>query len=234
MIPIRDTIPARRFPFVMWLIILLNAAVFYHELTLPSPHLERFIESWAVIPVSLFNPGHPAAGIHAGPVLSLFSAMFLHGGWLHFIGNMWILVIFGDNVEDRLGHIRFAVFYFICGAAANFLHAVFNADSNIPTIGASGAIAGVMGAYFVLFPMARILVMVPVFFYPVFFEIPAIFYLFFWFLIQVYSGTFSLVHGPANFEGIAFWAHIGGFLVGLFLLIFFLPGRKSQYRPRRS
>ena len=143
----------------------------------------------------------------------LVTSMFLHGGWLHVFSNMWTLWIFGDNVEDRLGHGRYLGFYLLSGLAAAAIHTLTNTDSTLPTIGASGAIAGVMGAYFVLFPGARVVTLIPIFFWPLFVELPAILYLGFWFLTQFYSGTLSLAAGR-DAGGIAWWAHVGGFLVG--------------------
>jgi len=153
--------------------------------------------------------------------------MFLHGGWMHFISNMWSLWLFGDNVEDCMGHLRFLIFYLLCGLAAGFIHFMFNPTAQVPTIGASGAIAGVMGAYFVMFPTARVITLVPIFFLPYFIEIPAVFYLGIWFMMQLFSGMFSLVL-PTGAGGIAWWAHVGGFLFGILVLPFF---RRRRGRP---
>jgi membrane associated rhomboid family serine protease len=147
--------------------------------------------------------------------------MFLHGGWIHLIGNMWTLWIFGDNVEDEMGPWKFLIFYLTCGLFASAVQIYTNPDSVLPTIGASGAIAGVMGAYYVLFPRARIIIMIPILFFPFFFEIPAVLFLAFWFLEQLFSGAFSLL-GPKMLGGIAWWAHIGGFLCGMTIYRFFL------------
>jgi membrane associated rhomboid family serine protease len=143
--------------------------------------------------------------------------MFLHGGWLHVISNMWILYLFGDNVEDRMGHLRFLGFYLLSGLAANLAHFLVNLDSTMPVIGASGAVAGVMAAYLRLFPRARIITLFPVFFIPYFLELPAYFFMAIWFLSQLFSGAASLL-APDAAGGIAWWAHIGGFLVGFFLV----------------
>ena len=155
--------------------------------------------------------------------------MFLHGGWAHIIGNMWTLWIFGDNVEDRMGPVRFTVFYILCGLVAGVVHWFTNPHSAVPTVGASGAIAGVMGAYFVLFPHARVVVMVPVFFYPLFFEVPAVTYLLFWALSQVFSGTMAIA-GPGEVGGVAWWAHVGGFTAGLVLHALFVQPRRTIRR----
>jgi membrane associated rhomboid family serine protease len=155
--------------------------------------------------------------------------MFLHGGWMHIIGNMWTLWIFGDNVEDRMGPLRFVLFYLLCGLAAGVTHWLTNPDSTIPTVGASGAIAGVLGAYFFLYPHARIIAMVPIFFWPFFFELPAITYLGFWILSQIFSGTLSLAL-PKDVGGVAWWAHVGGFIAGAALHRLFVKRRRSMRR----
>jgi membrane associated rhomboid family serine protease len=156
--------------------------------------------------------------------------MFLHGGWAHLIGNMWSLWIFGDNVEDVMGPWRFLVFYLLTGVAAGVTHYVLNLDSTVPTVGASGAIAGVLGAYFVLYPRSQIVVLVPIFFFPFFFQLPAVTYLLFWFLSQVFGGAIAGL-SQSQVSGIAFWAHVGGFLAGVvFHRLFIFPERE---RPRR-
>ena len=151
------------------------------------------------------------------PVATLFTYMFLHGSWLHVVSNMWALWLFGDNVEDRIGHFRFACFYVVCGLLSISLHLVLNPSSVLPTIGASGAIAGVMGAYFLFYPTARMIVLLPVLFYPFFFEIPAAMYLLVWLALQLTSGTFALVVHAGDYGGVAFWAHVGGFVTGVAL-----------------
>ena len=159
--------------------------------------------------------------------------MFLHGGWMHIIGNMWTLWIFGDNVEDRMGPLRFVCFYLLCGLAAGLVHWFTNPDSTLPTVGASGAIAGVLGAYFFLFPYARVIVLIPVLFLPFFFELPALVYLGFWALSQVLSGTLSLV-GPREVGGVAWWAHVGGFMAGIVLHFFFVQRGDAYRQPLRD
>ena len=221
MIPLRDTIRSRSFPIVTWLIILANALVFFFELSLGPRLLQRFIYAFGVVPARL-SLAHPWS------LLTLFTAMFLHGGWMHFLGNMWTLYIFGDNVEDHMGSGRFLVFYLLGGVAANLMQAFAYPNSTTPAIGASGAIAAVLGAYFLFFPHARVITFVPLFFLPWFVEIPAVFYLGVWFLTQLYSGLFALaLPAQASMGGIAWWAHIGGFLFGLLL------GRAFQ-RPQRT
>ena len=161
------------------------------------------------------------------------TSMFLHGGWMHIIGNMWTLWIFGDNVEDRMGPLRFVCFYLLCGIAAGLIHWFTNLDSTLPTVGAFGAIAGVLGAYFFLFPYARVIVLVPVFFLPFFFELPALVYLGFWALSQVWSGTLALV-GPGDVGGVAWWAHVGGFMAGIVLHFFFVQRGDTYRQPWRD
>ena len=158
--------------------------------------------------------------------------MFLHGGWMHLIGNMWFLWIFGDNVEDVMGHGKFLLFYLLCGVAAGLTHVVLNPDSHIPTIGASGAIAGVMGAYLVKFPHARILTLVPIFFFLTTFELPAAFVLLYWFVIQFFSGVGSVAYSSSSQGGTAWFAHVGGFLAGIVLVWVFAT--REPYSKRRE
>ena len=220
MIPLKDTIPSRTFPFINYTIILLNFLFFLYQLSL-GPHLEKFLYAWGVVPAQFFAPlsiGH----LHLSQrILPLFTSMFLHGGWLHFLGNMLYLYIFGDNVEDRLGHARYFLFYLLCGVLAAAVHLLTNTGSRVPTIGASGAIAGVMGAYFFLFPYARVVTLIFIFFFFDIVEIPAFFFLAFWFILQFLSGTVSFDAQNALSGGVAWWAHIGGFLSGILLLFAF-------------
>ncbi len=225
MIPLHDTIPRKTSPFVMWLIIALNLLFFCVELALPQPILTRFIYFFGIVPARYTHPDWFFHGVSYWPFLT---SMFLHGGWLHFIGNMWTLWIFGDNVEDRMGHLRFAIFYLLCGVIASFTHVVFNSHSLIPTIGASGAIAGVMGAYFTMFPHSRIITIIPVFFFPWIVELPAVIFLGAWFFMQFFSGTFSLL-APGTAGGIAWWAHVGGFVAGMILCPVFRKSSRKYY-----
>ena len=200
MIPLRDVIPSRTFPFITVTIIVLNALAWIAELSMPPRVLNQVLYVYGVVP----------GDFH---VATLVTSMFLHASWSHVIGNMWYLWIFGDNVEDQCGHGRFLVFYLLCGCAAAAGQILMNSASLLPTIGASGAIAGVMGAYFVLFPHSRVLTLVPIFFFDVI-EVPAIFLLGFWFLMQLFSA--GAVAASANTGGgVAFAAHIAGFLVGV-------------------
>lgn len=224
MIPLRDTIPHRRPPLMTWAIILANALVFAYELSLPPRALQALFFEFGIVPSRLLRPQGLLPGVPGPGYLSFLTSMFLHGGWAHIIGNMWFLHLFGDNVEDRMGHLRFLLFYLLSGLLAGIIHCWTNAHSALPTIGASGSIAGVMGAYLVLYPHSRIITLVPVLFYPVFFEIPAFLFLFFWFLTQLMNGSLALVSREA-FAGIAWWAHVGGFLAGIVLQLFFVRSR---------
>lgn len=221
MIPIQDTVPSRSVPLVTWGLILLNGLVFLQELALPPERLEELVALLGMVPARL---GHDSEAWW-----TLLTCMFLHGGWTHFVGNMWTLYLFGDNVEDRMGSARFLVFYLLCGLAAGLTHVLTDPNSPIPTVGASGAIAGVLGAYFLLFPTARVITLVPVFFWPFIVEIPAVFYLGVWFVSQLFSGTLALI-GPGYYEGVAWWAHVGGFVAGLALLPVFKQSRQQYGR----
>ncbi len=219
MFPLRDTIPSRTFPFVTLSLIVINLLVFFFELSL-GPALNNFLSTHGIVPseyldINLKNPLQLVA-----LSLPLFTSTFLHGGWLHVIGNMWYLWIFGDNIEDRTGHFRFLIFYILCGMLAGLTHVLMNPYSPIPTIGASGAIAGVMGAYFLLFPRSKILTLVFLFIFIQIIEIPAVFFLGFWILFQFISGSLSAGLSESS-GGVAWWAHIGGFLIGLVLVLFF-------------
>jgi len=212
MFPLYDTLRSRRFPIVNWMLIILNGMAFYYELNLGEAGLNRFIHTWGLVPSQLIsNP--------AGTWVTIFSSMFLHGGWFHILSNMWILAIFGDNIEDRLGGGRYLVFYLLSGTAAALLQAYLSLASNQPMIGASGAIAGVLGAFLVLFPRARIASLVPILFIFTLIEIPAVIFLGFWFISQLFSGWLAL-HG-ADMSGVAWWAHIGGFIFGMLAVSLF-------------
>jgi membrane associated rhomboid family serine protease len=216
MIPIRDTTPVKHFPVVNNLIIGINIVVYLIQMA-QGPALGRFIYFYGLVPARYSVPQIADYFSYGQQAFSLISFMFLHGGFWHILGNMWSLFIFGDNVEDRLGHLRYLVFYLLCGVASGVSHLALNLDSNIPTIGASGAIAGVMGAYFILHPASRILTLIPIIFIPWFIEIPAFFFLGIWFVIQFLNAAGS----QGDIGGIAWWAHIGGFIFGiLFLKVF--------------
>ena len=235
MIPIRDTIPSRGVPVVTWSLIAANVAVFLFELTLDPDELEALFYLFGVVPARFTHPSWASRlGLPVDDYWPFLTSMFLHDGWLHVISNMWALWIFGDNVEERMGRLRFLLFYLLTGLAAGLVHWFTNAQSIVPTVGASGAIAGVLGAYFVLFPYARIIVLLPVFFFPFFFELPAVTYLFVWFASQMIGGALSAL-GPQDVGGIAWWAHLGGFGAGMLLhRLFLLPAGRALRRRERD
>jgi membrane associated rhomboid family serine protease len=214
MIPLRDVIPTRTPPVVTVGFIALNVAFFLYQQTLGPRALDAFVRTWGLVPADFLWD-------------RVITSMFLHGGWGHIAGNMLYLWIFGDNVEDRLGHVRFVIFYLLCGAAAALAQTFINSDSSLPMIGASGAISGVLGAYLVLFPHSRVLTLIPIIFFIQIVEVPAIVLLGLWFLMQLFSGVGSL-GAQADVGGIAFWAHIAGFVAGLFLVnVFKQPERQT-------
>lgn len=228
MIPLRDTIPSQNPPRMTRTLIAANVVAFVFELLMSRQSLEQFTYLFGIVPARFTHPNWAAeVGFPAMSYLPFFTHMFLHAGWLHVIANMWTLWIFGDNVEDRMGPGRFLVFYILCGLAAAFTHVLLNADSTVPTVGASGAIAGVLAAYFLWFTHSRVLVIIPIFFFPLFAEIPAFLYLGIWFVTQLFSGTTALAL-PTRGGGIAFWAHIGGFIAGGFLCWLFLRPRDKR------
>ena len=227
MIPIRDTIPSKQTPVATWSLILANSVVFIFELMMPEPVLQAFFYYFGIVPARYTHPEWARfVGLPIDSYLPFLTSMFLHGGWLHIIGNMWTLWIFGDNVEERMGSLRFLIFYLICGLAAGLVHYFTNLDSTLPTVGASGAIAGVLGAYFLLYPNARVVTLIPLFFFPLFVEIPAVTYLGFWILSQIFSGLFMLGL-PEDVGGVAFWAHVGGFVAGAALHWLFVKDRRK-------
>lgn len=218
MIPIKDTVPRRTYPIATFTIIALNGLVFAVMLSLPKENVNVLISLFGLVPARYSHPEWATSiGFPLDTYWPFVTDLFLHGGWLHIIGNMWFLYLFGDNVEDRMGHVRFLLFYFIAGFAANLVHFLVNPDSTMPVIGASGAIAGVMGAYLRLFPKARIITLIPILFIPFFVDVPAVVFMAIWFVIQILSGAVSLSVTSAG-GGIAWWAHIGGFAVGYLLI----------------
>lgn len=221
MIPLKDNIRSRTFPFFNIVLILINISVFALELGQPSTQaLEHFFGKWALYPAPLLN--NPV-----GNWYRVFSSMFLHGGWVHVVGNMVYLWVFGDSVEDRVGHFRYLVFYLTVGSAAAMSQVFILPGSDGSMVGASGAVAGIMGAYFVLNPKAKVVTAVPFLFFLKIIEIPAVFFLGMWFVIQAFQGYGSILtmaSGARDFSATAWWAHIGGFLSGIILIFFF---RKS-------
>jgi len=224
MIPLRDDNPRRTFPFVTYILVGVNVLAFLWELSL-GQSLQDALFQIAFIPARFWLPGN-----WVPDVLTIIISMFLHGGLLHIGSNMLYLWIFGDNIEDRLGHGKYLVFYLACGFLATYAHAFFSPGSRIPAIGASGAIAGVLGAYLVLYPRARVLTIIPIIIFITIREIPAIFVLGIWFVLQLFSGVGSLgVTDAQDMGGVAYFAHIGGFVAGMVLIVLFGGFR----RPRR-
>ncbi len=230
MIPIRDKNPSSTFPYVTIGIIVVNVLIFLYELSLDSG-LGVFVMKFGVVPLRVSHYSQVPDLTLISTFLPFISSMFLHGGFVHLIGNMWFLWIFGDNIEDKLGHFKFIVFYFLCGIIASSVHVFFNSQSNVPCIGGSGAIAGVLGAYMITFPRARVVTIVPLFIFIQVMELPAIIVLGFWFVIQLFNGAASITASTSG-AGVAWWAHIGGFAAGITILyiirIFFVrkPGRR--------
>ena len=227
MIPLKDMTPRRSFPVITLLLILANVLVFFHQVLLPPAAAETFIKTYGLVPAKI---SLALAGKHYTPeqaLLPLFTCMFLHGGWLHIIGNMWFLWIFGANVEDRLGSLPYLLFYIVCGIGSGISQALFSWGSHVPSIGASGAISGVLGAYIIFFPRSRILTLVPIIIIFFTWKIPAVIFIGLWFVVQFLSGISSL--GSAAMGGVAWWAHVGGFLIGaLIALLVRSAGRTSS------
>jgi membrane associated rhomboid family serine protease len=226
MIPLRDRNPSGTFPIVTVSIIILNVLIFLFELSL-GRRLDSFLFQFGIVPIKVYYSTDIPGSTIFNTYLPFLSFMFLHGGFIHLIGNMWYLWIFGDNIEDRLGRFKFIIFYLVCGIGSAFIHVYFNSQSGIPCVGASGAIAGVLGAYMVTFPRARVLVLVPLFLFWEMLELPAIIILGFWFLIQFFSGTAAI--SSSHGGGVAWWAHIGGFVIGIVLIKIFPKSRRRNF-----
>ena len=247
MFPLSDPDLIRRSkPVITYGLIIINAVVFLYELTLGSLENTVFFYRWGLIPAelaqgldftalrlgssetvdiqtTLFGMAVPAWG-------TVFSSMFIHGGFMHFIGNMVFLWVFGDDIEDKLGHVKYLLFYLVCGLAAAWAHVALDMDSQVPTVGASGAIAGILGAYLLLYPFSRIRTLV-VFFFITVIRLPAVVILGFWFVMQLFSGLGSLVPGMQS-GGVAYWAHVGGFVAGVLLIALYLKLRGEPVWPR--
>jgi len=219
MIPLRDTIPSQKFPLINWMLIIANVVIFIIEISQGDP--KSFIFEYGLVPAET-----PLFGDNSH---TFFTNMFLHGGVGHLLTNMWMLYIFGDNVEDRMGSFRYLIFYILAGLIAGFTHYMLNLNSGIPAVGASGAISGVMAAYMFLFPNSMIISFVPLLFIPLLIPVPAIIFIGIWFIGQFLSGTSSLLLGETG-AGIAFWAHIGGFLGGLAIYKAFTKSKEKVYR----
>ena len=217
MIPLRDTTRSTTYPIINSALIGINFLVYLVQ-SGQGEQLQRFIITYGLVPARYSVPAIAAHFSLGQQVFAFLSFMFVHGGFWHLLGNMWTLYIFGDNVEDRLGSLKYLLFYLLCGFASGLTHLFLNWHSHLPTVGASGAIAGVMGAYFLLFPHSKILTFIPIFFIPYFLEIPAFFFLGLWFILQFLSAAGT----PDQGGGIAWWAHIGGFFFGMVFLKIFL------------
>ena len=218
-----DKLHGARTPFLCWLFIAINIFAFFYEISLGSEQLDAFIRQYGVIPVDILNGEN---------YFSLISSMFLHGGWMHLIGNMLFLYVFGDNIEAVKGHVGFLIFYVLGGLAASFAHILFNPESTIPSIGASGAISAILGAYIVWFPKSKIKTLVPIVFYITIIRINAFIFLFIWAAMQIFYGMASIGAESAQTAGVAYWAHIGGFVFGLVVALIFrvTNPRMGEYR----
>ncbi len=232
MFPLRDSVPSSRSPVINVLLIVACAGVFLFELSL-GPYLERFMRVYAFVPARFFQLMVVRGGLTLG-LKSVLLSMFLHGGWLHLIGNMWFLWIFGDSVEDVLGHAPYLLFYLVCGAAAAIGQAIVAPLSNVPMVGASGAIAGVLGAYLVWFPWGRVRTLVFLGFFFTVIELPAPIFLIIWFVVQFFSGTLALAAAGPTGGGVAWFAHIGGFLAGALVALVLSGTGRARPRPRSA
>ncbi|MGA7919435.1 MAG: rhomboid family intramembrane serine protease [Candidatus Acidiferrales bacterium] len=228
MIPLKDLTPRRSFPTVTLLLIIVNVIVFSYQVSLPEHAAERFVMRYAVVPAKIQMA---LAGSHytlTQALIPLFTCMFLHAGWLHIIGNMWFLWIFGGNVEDRMGPVAYLLFYLTCGVGSSIAQTAFSWGSHVPALGASGAIAGVLGAYIIYFPGSQILTLVILFIFWFRAQIPAVVFIGLWFLVQFLSGVGALGASGANASGgVAWWAHVGGFVLGMLLAKIISPNARS-------
>ena len=231
MFPLKDDNPTTVTPVITLFLITLNVVVFLYQVSLGPRGSEVFVYQYGAIPAVVTGERNLPGGLAAiPPFLSVFTSMFLHGGWLHLIGNMWYLWIFGNNIEEAMGHLRYFVFYIVCGFLASISHIMSNVGSTLPSIGASGAIAGVLGAYILLYPRARVLTLIFLGFFIRLLYIPAGFVLGFWFILQLLNGSMA---GGQDVGGIAFWAHIGGFVAGAALVGFFKKRNVRFFNPPR-
>lgn len=227
MIPLKNLDPRRSFPIITLVLIAVNVIVFLHQLSLPPKATDAFVATYGLVPakISLALSGERYTLVDA--LFPLFTCMFLHGGFLHILGNMWFLWIFGANVEDRLGPVPYLFFYLVCGIGSGLSQVIFSWGSRVPSIGASGAISGVLGAFIVFFPGSRILTLVPLFIIWFTARIPALVFIGLWFFVQFLSGVESLgLPASASMGGVAWWAHIGGFLLGVVLAKIFDPASR--------
>jgi membrane associated rhomboid family serine protease len=215
MIPIRNAVPSRYPPVVTWVLIAANCVIFVFQNSLSPGELELFLRQFALIPARYSDVASGEADLNGEDILPFFSMMFLHGGWLHLILNMWTLWLFGPTIEDRQGHGRYLLFYLACGLAASVVHVMFNPTSTEPALGASGAIAGILGCYMRLFPLAQVVVLIPILFIPIFVEVHAFVFIGLWFVVQLFQSMTELMLPLRG--GVAWWAHVGGFVAGFTL-----------------
>jgi len=235
LIPLSDpSEPNRIFPWVNIGIIVINFLVFFYELALGAQGLStqnKFFLDFSLVPCEYTNHCLPYPGTPNPFWITLFSSMFMHAGWLHILGNMIYLWVFGDNVENSMGHLRYAIFYLLCGLGASTLEILTSINSHVPGLGASGAIAGVLAAYLVLYPMSRVLTLIPITFILIPIRLPAFLLILFWFALQFLNGVVTLTSKVAQQGGVAYWAHVGGFATGLVLIWFFRkPDRVGMMR----
>lgn len=229
MIPIRDTIPCLHRPYVTWTLIAINIVVFIGLLFIPPEQQALFLYRYGMVAARYSYPDWGMRiGLPPDGFLSFVTSMFLHGGWWHLLMNMLFLWIFADNIEDIMGMRRFIVFYLICGLLAVALQFYFNPVSTLPMVGASGAIAGVMGAYFMLYPYARIVLWLPLLFLPIFFEVPAVVFLGLWVIFQLYEVTAAMVVDSETVTTVAWWSHLGGFIAGVLLYPYFIKVNQHE------
>lgn len=228
MIPIRDNIHCRTTPYVSWAIMAICIGIFVLMKMIPDEIVRQLTYLYGMVPIRYSNPEWAAAfGLPPDYHLSFFTSLFIHGGWIHIIINMWFIWIFSKNIEDSMGHGKFLIFYLLCGLFATVVQWYFDPELMIPVVGASGAIAGVLGAYFFLYPYAKVVIWFPLFLLPIFFELPAIAFLGFWVIIQLQKATTSMMFDNVTAD-VAWWAHLGGFIAGAILHPLFISDEKQE------
>lgn len=233
MIPIKDNIVCQQKPIVSWSIVAVCIALFALVQMLPYETQRQVFYQYGMVAIRYSNPHWSAAfGLHPDYYLSFFASLFLHSDWLHLLTNMWFMLIFAKSIEAAMGHLKFAVFYVLCGVGSVYGQWFFQSDLAIPVVGASGAIAGVLGAYLFLYPFARVVIWVPLFFLPIFFQIPAIAFLGFWIIIQLQNATSSLVF--ADTSTVAWWEHVAGFIMGITIHRFFTHPKPPLAQPTQT
>ncbi|MCF6249846.1 MAG: rhomboid family intramembrane serine protease [Methylococcaceae bacterium] len=228
MIPIRDNIHCRTTPYVSWAIMAICIGIFFLMKMMPDETVRQLTYLYGMVPIRYSNPEWATAfGLPPDYYLSFITSLFIHGGWIHIIINMWFIWIFSKNIEDSMGHGKFLIFYLICGLFATVVQWYFDPDLMIPVVGASGAIAGVLGAYFFIYPYAKVVIWFPLFLLPIFFELPAIAFLGFWVIIQIQKATTAMMFDSVTAD-VAWWAHLGGFIAGAMLHPLFISDKKQE------